>query len=152
MESAVELLIEKITEKFHGDDSSSSDSDDGKDIKSVARLGSTAIGIKTKDGVVLAVEKRITLPLLDVIEKPRVSRLDMEERIQKLAKWIKRSTQLKKLMNTYCDRQSVDFNSIALLFDGRRLHAEQTPDEATSHEDFRVLGVSRMLRISLGIE
>ncbi|XP_055801984.1 small ubiquitin-related modifier 1-like [Solanum dulcamara] len=42
---------------------------------------------------------------------------------------IKRSTQLKKLMNAYCDRQSVDFNSIAFLFDGRRLRAEQTPDE-----------------------
>ena len=28
------------------------------------QLGSTAIGIKTKDGVVLAVEKRITSPLL----------------------------------------------------------------------------------------
>ncbi|ESW12631.1 hypothetical protein PHAVU_008G129000 [Phaseolus vulgaris] len=42
---------------------------------------------------------------------------------------IKRSTQLKKLMNAYCDRQSVDFSSIAFLFDGRRLRAEQTPDE-----------------------
>lgn len=28
------------------------------------QLGSTAIGIKTKEGVVLAVEKRITSPLL----------------------------------------------------------------------------------------
>ncbi|KAL6538445.1 Small ubiquitin-related modifier 1 [Orobanche gracilis] len=42
---------------------------------------------------------------------------------------IKRTTQLKKLMNAYCDRQSVDFASIAFLFDGRRLRAEQTPDE-----------------------
>ncbi|XP_075076067.1 small ubiquitin-related modifier 2-like [Nicotiana tabacum] len=42
---------------------------------------------------------------------------------------IKRSTQLKKLMNAYCDRQSVDFNSIAFLFDGRRLRAEQSPEE-----------------------
>lgn len=42
---------------------------------------------------------------------------------------IKRSTQLKKLMNAYCDRQSVELNSIAFLFDGRRLRAEQTPDE-----------------------
>lgn len=32
-------------------------------------------------------------------------------------------------MNAYCDRQSVDLNSIAFLFDGRRLRAEQTPDE-----------------------
>lgn len=32
-------------------------------------------------------------------------------------------------MNAYCDRQSVEINSIAFLFDGRRLRAEQTPDE-----------------------
>ncbi|KAL5228870.1 hypothetical protein ABZP36_017135 [Zizania latifolia] len=42
---------------------------------------------------------------------------------------IKRSTQLKKLMSAYCDRQSVDMTAIAFLFDGRRLRAEQTPDE-----------------------
>jgi small ubiquitin-related modifier len=42
---------------------------------------------------------------------------------------IKRSTQLKKLMNAYCDRQSVDMNAIAFLFDGRWLRGEQTPDE-----------------------
>lgn len=32
-------------------------------------------------------------------------------------------------MNAYCDRQSVDPSSIAFLFDGRRLRAEQTPAE-----------------------
>ncbi|ONK58084.1 uncharacterized protein A4U43_C09F7950 [Asparagus officinalis] len=47
---------------------------------------------------------------------------------------IKRSTQLKKLMNAYCDRQSVDINSIAFLFDGRRLRGEQTPDELEMEE------------------
>nr|XP_043622632.1 small ubiquitin-related modifier 2-like [Erigeron canadensis] len=47
---------------------------------------------------------------------------------------IKRSTQLKKLMNAYCDRQSVELNSIAFLFDGRRLRAEQTPDELEMEE------------------
>lgn len=35
-------------------------------------------------------------------------------------------------MNAYCDRQSVDLNSIAFLFDGRRLRAEQTPEEVLS--------------------
>lgn len=34
-------------------------------------------------------------------------------------------------MNAYCDRQSVELNSIAFLFDGRRLRAEQTPDEVS---------------------
>ncbi|XP_038712920.1 small ubiquitin-related modifier 1-like [Tripterygium wilfordii] len=42
---------------------------------------------------------------------------------------IKRSTQMKKLMNAYCERQSVDFSSIAFLFDGRRLRAEYSPEE-----------------------
>ncbi|KAL3622654.1 hypothetical protein CASFOL_033471 [Castilleja foliolosa] len=37
---------------------------------------------------------------------------------------IKRNTQLKKLMNAYCDRQSVDISSIAFLFDGRRLRPD----------------------------
>jgi len=37
-------------------------------------------------------------------------------------------------MNAYCDRQSVDFNSIAFLFDGRRLRAEQTPDEVREYD------------------
>lgn len=32
-------------------------------------------------------------------------------------------------MTAYCDRQSVDLSAIAFLFDGRRLRAEQTPDE-----------------------
>ena len=34
-------------------------------------------------------------------------------------------------MNAYCDRQSVEFTSIAFLFDGRRLRAEQTPEEVS---------------------
>lgn len=45
---------------------------------------------------------------------------------------IKRSTQLRKLMTAYCDRQSVDFSSIAFLFDGRRLRGDQTPDEVNT--------------------
>ncbi|KAK9992832.1 hypothetical protein SO802_022535 [Lithocarpus litseifolius] len=45
---------------------------------------------------------------------------------------IKRSTQLWKLMTAYCERQSVEFNSIAFLFDGRRLRGEQTPDEGSN--------------------
>ncbi|THU67648.1 hypothetical protein C4D60_Mb05t26930 [Musa balbisiana] len=42
---------------------------------------------------------------------------------------IKRSTQLRKLMSAFSDRQSMDFNAIAFLFDGHRLRGEQTPDE-----------------------
>lgn len=45
---------------------------------------------------------------------------------------IKKTSQLKKLMETYCDRQFVDINAIAFLFDGRRLRLEQTPDEVLS--------------------
>ncbi|CAM8998014.1 unnamed protein product [Rhodiola kirilowii] len=42
---------------------------------------------------------------------------------------IKSSTPLKKLMGAYCAKQSVELNSIAFIFDGRRLHGDHTPDE-----------------------
>ncbi|KAK7256076.1 hypothetical protein RIF29_29510 [Crotalaria pallida] len=42
---------------------------------------------------------------------------------------IRTSTQLGKLMNAYCNGKSLDSSSVAFLFDGRRLRAEQTPDE-----------------------
>ncbi|XP_021294556.1 proteasome subunit alpha type-5 isoform X1 [Herrania umbratica] len=40
------------------------------------KLGSTAIGIKTKDGVVLAVEKRITSPLLEPSSVEKIMEID----------------------------------------------------------------------------
>ncbi|THG10536.1 hypothetical protein TEA_000105 [Camellia sinensis var. sinensis] len=60
---------------------------------------------------------------------------------------IKRSTQLKKLMNAYCDRQSVEFNSIAFLFDGRRLRAEQTPDEFVLGPNSRALKIASPVKV-----
>lgn len=42
---------------------------------------------------------------------------------------IKKSTQLRKLMNAYCEKMSVDINSIVFLFDGHRLQADQTPQQ-----------------------
>lgn len=41
----------------------------------------------------------------------------------------KRTTPFKKLMNAYCDRQSVEFASVVFVFDGNRLRPEQTPAE-----------------------
>ncbi|GKB77250.1 ubiquitin-like protein SMT3 [Tanacetum coccineum] len=43
---------------------------------------------------------------------------------------IERSTQLKKLISAYCDRKSIEINSIAFLFDERHLRGEHTPDKA----------------------
>ncbi|XP_074318214.1 small ubiquitin-related modifier 1-like [Silene latifolia] len=42
---------------------------------------------------------------------------------------MKRSSQFKKLMDLYCDRQSVDFWSIAFFFNTRQLTPNLTPDE-----------------------
>ncbi|GJU36190.1 DNA mismatch repair protein MutS [Tanacetum coccineum] len=42
---------------------------------------------------------------------------------------IERSKQLKKLISAYCDRKSVEINSIAFLFDGGHLRGQHTPDE-----------------------
>lgn len=40
------------------------------------QLGSTAIGIQTSEGVVLAVEKRVTSPLLDPASIEKIMELD----------------------------------------------------------------------------
>ncbi|KAF8388669.1 hypothetical protein HHK36_025349 [Tetracentron sinense] len=44
-------------------------------IKAI-KLGSTAIGLKTKGGVVLAVEKRITSPLLEPSSVEKIMEID----------------------------------------------------------------------------
>jgi len=41
---------------------------------------------------------------------------------------IKRSTQLKKLMDAFCDRQGKAANSVRFLFDGSRVQPNDTPD------------------------
>mmetsp|Transcript_6289 Transcript_6289/g.8757 ORF Transcript_6289/g.8757 Transcript_6289/m.8757 type:complete len:97 (-) Transcript_6289:191-481(-) len=42
---------------------------------------------------------------------------------------IKKHTQLKKLMDAYCQRQAIESNSIRFLYDGQRLQPEQTPQD-----------------------
>jgi len=48
---------------------------------------------------------------------------------------IKRKTQLKKLMEAYCARQSLQMEQIRFLFDGQRLREQQTPDELDMEDD-----------------
>ncbi|KAM7271844.1 hypothetical protein ACFE04_031058 [Oxalis oulophora] len=55
---------------------------------------------------------------------------------------IKRSTQLKKLMYAYCDRQSVDTDFFAFMFDGRRLLARETPDELEMEDGEEIYAMS----------
>jgi small ubiquitin-related modifier len=47
---------------------------------------------------------------------------------------IKRSTPLKKLMNAYCQRQSLEISQIVFLYEGSRIQMEDTP-EALGIED-----------------
>ncbi|KAI8598206.1 ubiquitin-related domain-containing protein [Dissophora ornata] len=42
---------------------------------------------------------------------------------------IKRSTQLKKLMEAYCDRQGKAVTSVRFLYDGERIQPTNTPNE-----------------------
>ncbi|OAY74697.1 small ubiquitin-related modifier 1-like [Ananas comosus] len=42
---------------------------------------------------------------------------------------IKRASQLQKLMTAYCNRQSLDVNTVVFLYEGRRLRGQQTPTE-----------------------
>lgn len=44
---------------------------------------------------------------------------------------IKRNTQLKKLMQAYCDRQGFQMASIRFMFDGNPLGPEATPSEVS---------------------
>lgn len=41
---------------------------------------------------------------------------------------IKRSTQLKKLMDAFCERQGKQASTVRFLFDGTRVRPEDTPD------------------------
>jgi hypothetical protein len=41
---------------------------------------------------------------------------------------IKRSTQLKKLMDAFCERQGRQMSAVRFLFDGTRVRPEDTPD------------------------
>jgi hypothetical protein len=41
---------------------------------------------------------------------------------------IKRSTQLKKLMDAFCDRQGKQMSTVRFLFDGQRVRPDDTPD------------------------
>lgn len=42
---------------------------------------------------------------------------------------IKRSTQLKKLMEAYCERQGKTISSVRFLYDGERIQLTNTPNE-----------------------
>ena len=42
---------------------------------------------------------------------------------------IKRSTQLKKLMDAYCTRQGLSINQCRFIFDGERLKDDDTPEK-----------------------
>uniref|UniRef100_A0A1D1XS33 Small ubiquitin-related modifier n=1 Tax=Anthurium amnicola TaxID=1678845 RepID=A0A1D1XS33_9ARAE len=42
---------------------------------------------------------------------------------------IKRTTQLKKLMDAYCERQGKSLSSLRFLYDGERVQSHNTPQE-----------------------
>lgn len=44
---------------------------------------------------------------------------------------IKRSTQLKKLMEAFCDRQGKTLQTVRFLFDGVRVNPTDTPDSVS---------------------
>ncbi|KAI8053963.1 ubiquitin-related domain-containing protein [Syncephalis plumigaleata] len=44
---------------------------------------------------------------------------------------IKRSTQLKKLMNAYCERQGKSMESVRFLYDGMRILPDNTPADVS---------------------
>lgn len=45
---------------------------------------------------------------------------------------IKRTTQLKKLMDAFCDRQGKNIQSVRFLFDGTRVQPQDNPETVCS--------------------
>merc|ERR1712226_376342 len=48
---------------------------------------------------------------------------------------IKKNTQLKKLMNAYCDRQGLDINQIRFRFDGTPINETDSPASLDMEDD-----------------
>ena len=48
---------------------------------------------------------------------------------------IKRSTQLKKLMDAYCKKQGITRSSVRFLFDGAPLDENKSPDDIKMEDD-----------------
>lgn len=53
---------------------------------------------------------------------------------------IKRSTKLRKLMDTYCSRMGLDINSVRFLYEGQRLATgtDDTPDDLNMEDDDQI--------------
>lgn len=47
---------------------------------------------------------------------------------------IKRTTQLGKLMNAFCDRQGKNISSVRFLFDGQRVTPQDNPDTVRARD------------------
>lgn len=48
---------------------------------------------------------------------------------------VKKTTQLKKLKESYCQRQGVPLNSLKFLFEGQKIADNHTPEELEMEED-----------------
>lgn len=48
---------------------------------------------------------------------------------------IKRTTQLKKLMDAFCERQGKTFHSVRFLFDGTRVNPTDNPESVSRNEE-----------------
>jgi Ubiquitin-2 like Rad60 SUMO-like len=55
---------------------------------------------------------------------------------------IKRTTQLKKLMDAFCERQGKSIQSVRFLFDGSRVQPTDSPDTVSNLDHLRSLLLS----------
>jgi small ubiquitin-related modifier len=66
---------------------------------------------------------------------------------------IKRTTQLKKLMGAFCERQGKAPNSVRFLFDGTRVQGDDSPESVSRSifnlSLFRSLSLSNFIRVFL---
>jgi small ubiquitin-related modifier len=53
---------------------------------------------------------------------------------------IKRNTNMSKLMHAFCEKQGKSVNSCRFLFDGTRVHPEDTPEKVCGFSSYPTLG------------
>ncbi|PKU71583.1 Small ubiquitin-related modifier 1 [Dendrobium catenatum] len=63
-----------------------------------------------------------------IVEEPHINLKVKGQHGNEQTFTIKRTTNLKRLMDAYCNRQSENVNAIVFLYDGRRLRGEETPE------------------------
>ncbi|KAF5184747.1 Small ubiquitin-related modifier [Thalictrum thalictroides] len=51
---------------------------------------------------------------------------------------IRRTTELRRVINAYCDRQAMDSKVVRFFYDNQRIRGSETPDELDMEDDAEI--------------